>query len=131
MTAAGVFSLPAENIYYQRVYSFAQTYANSAGALLKMNGYEGGYSPDYVSSGLSLADQLYQDGKAVTSSPGSATGIYGYVLTNLQNFKAAGGEFPSMFQTTGISPGSDAWSALNDLYQPAPTPIWDAYRDYN
>jgi hypothetical protein len=131
MTSNSVFSLPSENLMYAAVFAFAQTYTNSGGVKLKMNGYEGGYSPDYTSSGLSLTDRIAAAGKTVTSSPGSVTGIYGYVLTNAQNFKAAGGEFPSLFQFTGISPSNNAWSAIDDIYQPSPTPILDAYRDYN
>lgn len=129
--ASSVFGLPSENIIYQNVFSFAQTYTNRDGFLLRMNGYEGGYSPDYNSAGLSLADQLSAQGKLTISSPGSATGIYGYVLTNCQNFKAAGGEFCSLFQFTGISPSNNAWSALEDIYQPAQTPIWNAYKDFH
>ncbi len=60
-----------------------------------------------------------------------ATGMYGYQALVLANFKAACGEFPSQFNFTGLTPSSNAWSAVEDLYQPAPTPIWDAYKDFN
>lgn len=130
MTTSGVFSITNNVIMNNAVFAFAQTYANSSGALLGMTGYEGTYSPDYATfNGANIKDQLYADGKLVISSPGSATGIYGYQATALNNFKTAGGVFPSQFNFTGLSPSGNAWSAIEDLYQPAPTPIWDAYKD--
>lgn len=131
MTSSGVFSLPAENLMYVAINAFAQTYTNTSGVVLKVNGYEGSYSPDYTGGGFSLNDQLYWRGKVTTSTANMATGIYGYVLLNAQNFKAAGGEFPSLFQFTGLSPSSNSWSATEDLYWTGATPIWNAYRDYN
>lgn len=132
MTVHGMFSIPNNVIMNANVFAFAQTYTNSAGQLLKLNGYEGTYSPDYSNFLAStLNDQLYADAKLVTSTPNMATGMYGYQAQILANFKAAGGEFPSQFNFTGLSPSGNAWSAIEDLYQPAPTPIWDAYKDYN
>lgn len=132
MSVAGVFSIPAQVIMYANVFSFAQSYNTSAGTPLKMNGYEGTYSPDYESfAASSSTDQLYADAKLVTSTPNMATGIYGYQAQVLTAFKNAGGEFPSQFNFTGLSPSSSVWSVVEDLYQPAPTPLWDAYKDFN
>jgi hypothetical protein len=127
ISAAGAFSLPSEKVMYTAIFAFAQSFTNRDGFALRMNGYEGGYSPDYVSGGLSLTDQLGAQGKLTISSPGSANGIQGYAAQNCINFKNAGGEFCSLFQFTGISPSNNAWSALEDIYQPGPTPVWDAY----
>jgi hypothetical protein len=131
MTANGVFSLPAENIYYTRVAEFRDLYANKDAVPLKMAGYEGTYSPDYSAAGRSVTDQLAAAGKYVTSSPGKATGIRGYTLDNCNNFIALGGEFCSQFNFTGTTPSTDAWSAFEDLYQPVPSPIWQGYQDIN
>lgn len=131
MTAHGVFSLPAENIYYTRVAEFRDLYTNKDATPLKMAGYEGTYSPDYLSSGLSLTDQLAAAGKYVTTSPGKATGIRGYTLDNCTNFIVLGGEFCSQFNFTGLTSSVEAWAAFEDLYQPVPSPIWQGYQDIN
>lgn len=125
--SVGVFSLPSEQLMYQRVFAYAHSFTNQSGFTLGLDGYEGGYSPDFTSSGSSLTDQLAARGKVTTSSPGSTTGIYGIVQQNCANFKAAGGQFCSLFMFTGTTPSSNTWSALDDLYQPAPTPVWNAY----
>lgn len=136
MTTSSVFSQTAVNIEYGNVFAFAQGNGTPGGwngtNQLKMNGYEGGFSPDYVNGfGWALADQLSLGAKLNTVTPLKATGMYGWNANNLANFKAAGGEFPSMFTTTGLSPSNNVWSVLEDIYQPGPTPMWDAYKDYN
>lgn len=135
MHSAGVFSLPSENAMYNAIFAFAQGNGTSGGwggsRKLGTTGYEGSYSPDAKDIGWSLNDQIAALGMITTNSPAMVTGIYGYVLLNNQNFVASGGQFPSLFTFTGISPapgaGNDIWGALRDIYQPAPTPIWNAY----
>lgn len=135
MTTSSVFSQTAVNMEFINVFAFAQGNGTPGGwngtNQLKMNGYEGGFSPDYTTVGVSLNDQLNVGAKLNTSTPLMVTGMKGWNANNLANFKAAGGEFPSMFQTTGLSPSNNVWSVLEDIYQPAPTPMWDAYKDYN
>lgn len=131
MTTQGRFSVPQESLYLTRIGQWGAGFTNKDGiALSNMIGYEGSYSPDYLSGSLSSVDQLYARGKVVTSTPNMPTGIEGYTLLNCNNFKAAGGKNCSQFNVTGISPSINAWSAIDDLFQPPPTPIWDGYKAY-
>lgn len=100
----------------------------------KMEFYEGGYSPDYSCGGVCATDILRFAGKLVASSPGSATGLQGYTYGNTpsaySNIVAAGGAYPSLFLPTGEYPSSNAWSVLENVYQPNP-PLWKAICAYN
>jgi hypothetical protein len=124
---ANPFSLTGDNRLYGYVKDFAHTYTNSSGQVLRLNGYEGGWSPDFASSGRSQIDQLRAASKLNTSTPIKTNGLQDWVGVNIANAKANSIEFPSLFQFTGNSPATDSWSALNDLYQPTPTPYWNGY----
>lgn len=94
----------------------------------KMCGYEGGLSMDYTSGGNSSADRLRASIKYLPD-------VYYFEKRNMDNFLAAGGEYPSCFQMTGniyvSGYSSDAWSALEDVYQSPNPPRWEAYRLFN
>ncbi len=47
MSVHGVFSITNNAVMNTAVCAFAQSYTNSGGVALKVNGYEGTYSPDY------------------------------------------------------------------------------------
>lgn len=96
----------------------------------RKRGYEGGYSPDVSKNFPGPAtseDMLIVFGKFVSSSPGSANGLEGYVSTNCQNFTNNGGEYCSLFQMNGIGPSSDDWSALPDYYLNGGSAYWRGY----
>jgi len=131
MTSHGVFDVPTNNLMSQRAVTFANSYTNQWTVALGVDGYEGGYSPDFTAAGLTPAERMYAAGKNVAVTPLSPTGIYGIVLENAQNAKDAGVSFPSQFNYTGITPASNAWSAIDDLFMPEPYLIIDAYKSIN
>jgi hypothetical protein len=69
-----------------------------------------------------------------------APNTYTYYLQNLNNFKAAGGDFPAEFQFTGCYctvgvyynfPSSDPWSVYEDIYNPIVPMQWLAMQYFN
>lgn len=134
MTSVGPFSVPASVKYYQNAFTnFAQAYTNRDGNKLVTTGYEGGYSPDYTDTGLgrTALDVLKWAGKNVSSTPNSATGLYGYLQTTLTDFKNSGGQIPSLLVFTGVNPSNQAWAANEDIYNPVTTTYWTAYKNWN
>jgi hypothetical protein len=92
----------------------------------KMCGYEGGYSPDYTGA---QADALRAASKEVQSLTGFTTMNYNsFVGLSNASFVA---EFPSCFQLTGVTPSSNAWSVLEDIYQTPNPPQWNAIVAFN
>jgi hypothetical protein len=114
------------NTYYQSWVAYGQTLTNNQGSRIGLTGYEGGYSPDYSSSGNTQLDVFRYATKFVASSPGNPTGLQGWYATNLTNFKSAGGVFPSEFIATGKFPTNNAWSVLENIYQSPDAPQWNA-----
>lgn len=94
--------------------------------IAKMAPYEGGYSPDLTGGGATAVDVLRTAGKLATGLQGYT---YGNTPSNYANLVAAGGEFPSLFLLTGLYPVTNAWSVLDDIYQPDP-PQWLAIKAF-
>ena len=93
----------------------------------RLCGYEGGWSPDYRDGGNSDLDRLKAASKRL-DIVGSYTvqNIAGFFLNNKGDFVA---DYPSVFQLGGyMYPGysSNAWSVLEDIYEPTPSPQWQA-----
>lgn len=119
----GSFTPAALRWIYSNFVSFLQSYTNSAGNHPGLEGYEGGYSPDFLSQGNSLVDQLRGFSKLVTSSPLKANGLQDWYTDNVNGFTAAGGLFWSEFQFSGASSVVDIWSVLDDVYMTPPGPL--------
>lgn len=122
---SGTFTVPALNQIYQNIFTWAQQtkFINNAGAKIKLCGYEGGYSPDYA--GAATLTDFRGAGKLVAATLNQATGLSYYVAQTYRDFVAAGGEYPSLFQLSGISVTADAWSALGDVYQSPNSAYWN------
>jgi hypothetical protein len=114
------------------VNNFAHTYTNKDGHLIRIAGYEGGYSPSYFSVNTATSytysiNQLRAAAKLNTSTPLQTKGLEGWVGLNNLTAKNSNVEFPPLFQFSAITPSQQDWGALEDLYQPAPTPYWNGY----
>lgn len=105
------------------------TWANTNFGLSKITGYEGGYSDDYFDVNYNI---LTYRSKLTAS-------MQGYTTTNFDNFRGIGtisypvgitGEFPSVFNTTGLYPSTNAWTVLEDIYQSPTPPQWTAITAY-
>jgi hypothetical protein len=133
-SGSGNFTLPALLTLHQNWKTWAQGFGIS-----KLCGYEGGYSSDYASLGNSDIDRLRAAAKAVTTSPGHALGLHGYLSGLYDSLMTLNGggftfEFPSCFQFSG-NPNingysTDVWSILEDIYQ-TNTPQFEAIRLFN
>ena len=128
--AASGFNLAANRFYFDAWKAWAAGFG-----INKMSAYEGLYSPDCSSyQCTSQLDILKVAGKWVASSPGSPTGLQGYLYgntpSNFSDFLAAGGEYPSVFIPTGAYPVDNIWSVLDDIYAPDP-PQWKAIKSFN
>lgn len=132
---ADSFNLANLVIMYGVVSNWAKQskFNDDSGAVKRMSGYEGGYSPDYDVRGTvnNTLDALRHAGKFVTTSTLYPTGLQGILKQNYDSFVAAGGEFPSMFTFTGYYPSGDVWSVLEDLYQTGPSPQLKAACQFN
>lgn len=126
VTGSGQFYIPALNTIYGVTATWAAGFTNNAGNTLKMNGYEGGYSPDYTANppGSTQLDLFRNAGKYVAA-------LQGYTTLNYNNFIGAGGEFPSCFQFTGGLPTNNVWAILEDIYQSPLPPQFLAIAAYN
>ncbi len=133
--SADSFNLAQLVILYGVVSNWAKQSKFNAdgGAVKKMAGYEGGYSPDYDTRGgvFNTIDALRHAGKFATSSTLYPTGLQGILKQNYDSFISAGGEFPSMFTMTGAYPSNNVWSVREDLYQTGQSPQWDAAIQFN
>jgi hypothetical protein len=94
--------------------------------IVKMCGYEGGYSPDYSGGQVDL---LRAASKLAPSISGFTTMNYNnFVGLSNANFSA---EFPSCFQLSGPAPSNNVWSVLEDIYQAPNPPQWNAIIAFN
>jgi hypothetical protein len=114
------------------LYQAWATWANTNFGIKIIAGYEGGYSNDFGSLG-SAVDLMTGWSKQLSS-------LQTITKQNFDNFRGLGalaypsgvtGEFPSVFNTTGQWPISDAWSVLNDIYQSPTPPQWNAITAYH
>jgi hypothetical protein len=93
-----------------------------------MCGYEGGYSPDFNSGGVSQIDQLRAASKL-------APVLNSFTTINFNNFvgltdSSFTAEFPSTW-FSGSIPCNNAWSTLDDIYQSPNPPQWNAIMAFN
>lgn len=114
---------------YQSTFTFAQGFTNTAGNKIRMCGYEGGL--ELQNNSFPLAVQL----NFWNACMNSGTNTKLYCIENYNNFIAAGGERPALFQLSGAvgsSPVQDnSWSCLIDVYQ-SPNPLeWQAVVSFN
>jgi hypothetical protein len=96
--------------------------------ITKMCGYEGGYSPDFNSGGVSQIDQLRAASKL-------APALNGFTTINYNNFvgltdSSFTAEFPSAW-FSGSLPVNEAWSTLDDIYESPNSPQWTAIMAFN
>jgi len=96
--------------------------------ITKMCGYEGGYSPDFNSGGVSPVDQLRAASKLAPVLSSFTTMNYNnFVGLSDSSFTA---EFPSTF-LSGMAPCNNAWSVLDDVYQSPNPPQWNGIVAFN
>lgn len=120
----GPFTLSKCLIFYRNWKAWAQKFG-----INKMCGYEGGYSPDFNSGGVSQLDQLRAASKL-------AAVLEDFTTINYNNFVGLSddgfiAEFPSIFLLSGPAPCNNAWSALDDIYQAPDPPQWKAIVAFN
>lgn len=111
----------AFNAIYTSTFSWCQGFTNSQGAKIRMCGYEGGVESTVNSSLYAFWDACMTAG----------TNMQKYCTQNYQNFIAAGGEHPALFQMAGVTPRDNVWSALTDIYQTPDNPEWSAVLTFN
>lgn len=113
------------------LYSVWANWAHTNFGINHLEGYEGGYSDDFGSRGAAF-DLMAAQSKV-------APNLQTYANDNFNNFRGIGvitypvgvtGEFPSVFNTTGVYPVGDAWSVLDDIYQSPRPPQWLAIAAY-
>lgn len=113
-----IFSLTGCAFLYQGWANWASLHN-----VVRMTGYEGGYSPDYIPGGDSASSVTAANLLRAASrwAPNMAT----YTKTNYDNFLGKGtvsfpvgfvAEFPSMFLATGGYPSGNVWQTLEDIY---------------
>jgi len=121
-SGTGPFTLSACAIMYANWKTWAQSFG-----VMKMCGYEGGYSPDYT--GNPQLDALRAASKKVASLSNLTTINYNnFVSLSGNGFTA---EFPSAFQFSGASPSNNIWSVLEDIYTNVNPPQWSAIVTFN
>lgn len=114
-TGTGTFALPQLKTLYEQWKAWGVTHG-----VTKLFGYEGGWSPDYVSGETDL-NTLKEATKAIA-------GIRGHTITNYENFLDAGGTFPSCY----ILAGADViWSVFDQDIYATPSPQWNAIVEFN
>jgi hypothetical protein len=124
-------NLKSVKAIYTNTGSWSAGYQTKDGNNLKLNGYEGGWSPDYGSSGTTNVDKFRAATKGYVK-------LYDYMKQTYTDFVNAGGEFPTCFQmggpvigSGGAKPSAYAWSVLEDIYQTPEPPQWTAIRLFN
>jgi hypothetical protein len=109
-----------------KMYLNWKIWAKSFG-IQRMCGYEGGYSPDYGGSpaikALRAASKL-----APVLSTATLQNYKNFVDLTDSDFVA---EFPSCYQLSGPTPTNNAWSVLEDIFQPTVPPQWAAIVVFN
>jgi hypothetical protein len=103
---------------------------NTNFGITRLLGYEGGYSNDYVGpAGRNL----------LTSRSKHVAAMETYANKNYDDFRGIGatvyppgvvGQFPSIFNMTGVYPSGNAWSVLEDIYENPQPPQWQAIKSY-
>lgn len=134
--SSDVFTIAGNKVLFSKIRAMTQGYCNGDGGCVAPTsyalgnvGYEGGYSPDISGSFNTASNQMFAQGKFVTSTPNSANGLEGYVTTNCTNFTGAGGQYCSLFQISGTGPSEDDWSALPDIYVPNGSSYFNGYKN--
>lgn len=126
--ASGNYAVATVAAFYASWKTWAQGFS-----INKMCGYEGGYSPDYV-SGDSTPTILLKSASKL--DPNLAL----YTQMNYRNFVGLTdgtftAEFPSCYKFSGNpslnNRSGEAWSVLEDIYQTPSPPQWDAMRLFN
>lgn len=90
------FGIPSAIVAWNQTFSFAQGFTNTLGAKIRMCGYEGGIAAGNGGAG--------DDGNNVQWATKYDVNAVGYVLTALNLFAAAGGEFFAFFTLAGPQP---------------------------
>ncbi|MBR0836970.1 hypothetical protein JQ612_27565 [Bradyrhizobium manausense] len=109
-----------------KMYANWKSWAQSHG-IVKLTGYEGGYSPDYGGTA---------EVKALRAASKSAPVLTTITALNYANFVGLTdatfvAEFPSCFQLSGRAPSGSAWAVLEDIYQSPNPPQWAAIVAFN
>lgn len=116
---------------YVNMFNYISGITNNAGNALKMNFYEGGYSPDLNDTQEInfLRDISKFTADAGLTLTGGTLANSDVVAGNYHDCIAAGGEFPSLFQLTG---SNNIWSILDpDIYGSPRIPQWQAIAAFN
>lgn len=106
------------------MYTYAQTFTNSAGKVLGMHGYEGGWNLNDTSGGSTAL---------FSTATKSATNLQSYYMQIYGYFISTTGGIPAEFQLS-VQPGNpDVWSVFDspDIYQSPDPPQWLAIETFN
>ncbi len=130
-TLHGLSDLQQVNRYLTNWKTWAQAYG-----INKMMFYEGGYSPDYPTTGYSKIAMLRHAAKWVLSTTSFPQGTYSALLANYAYCDALTdgtftAEYPSSYYLDGRYPTASAWAIWEDLYQDLIPPLVQANIDYN
>ena len=122
-SGSGLVTLAGVTVFYANFKPWALSFG-----ITKMCGYEGGYSPDFSSGGVSQVDQLRAASKL-------APVLNGFTTINYNNFvgltdSSFTTEFPSAW-FSGSIPCNEAWSTLDDIYESPNSPQWTAIMAFN
>ena len=112
---------------YQSTFTWCHGFTNDSGATIRMCGYEGGVALGQQN----FPPQVELDFWSACMNTG--TNLKLYCTENYNNFIAAGGEHPALFNLSCQSPrdSSSIWSALQDIYQSPDPQEWQAVVSFN
>jgi hypothetical protein len=104
---------------------------NVSGSAVTLDCNSSSFSGTFAGSGLLYYFNTQQYKENLAFAGKTASNLQAITTECYNNSTAAGFEFPSMFQLSGVTPSNNAWSVLEDIYQTPDPAQWLAAVAFN